>query len=87
MSTSLDHGRTGLPLAHRSDRITYRLPTEAGVKVISAGGGTVCFGGLYNREKTEASCFDCGSRWDGKSTAQWEAFQLIRLPHTIPRGM
>ena len=53
----------------------YRLPTEAEWEYAAAGGSEGYFWWGYEIENGRANCFNCGSQWDGASTAPVGSFE------------
>lgn len=54
--------------------VNYRLPTEAEWEYAASGGMESFYWWGFELGENRASCFDCGSRWDGKSTAPVGSF-------------
>ncbi len=52
----------------------YRLPSEAEWEYAAAAGGNSYYWWGYQIEENHANCFDCGSKWDGISSAQTGSF-------------
>jgi len=55
--------------------LRYRLPSEAEWEYAAGGGSEAFYWWGYQKGVNNANCFNCGSEWDGRSTAPAGSFK------------
>ncbi len=75
MNVSWEDASTYTVWLSRKTNKKYRLPTEAEWEYAAAAGNDTTYWWGFQIGKNRANCFNCGSRWDRKSTAPIGGFE------------
>ena len=74
INVSWDEAKSYVEWLSRETGERYRLPTEAEWEYAAAGGVDAYYWWGFQLGEEQSNCFNCGSRWDGASTAPVGAF-------------